>query len=362
MNLFGRRHALKVFGSAVALPSLVSSANVMAQVKTKKPRIMIGQIGVGHAHANKLSVYRASDDYEVVGIVEPDERLRERAAQQAVYQDLPWMTEEQLLNVSGLQAVLVETEVRDLLQVGAKCIAAGKHIHLDKPAGESLPEFRQLLDDAARQKLMVQLGYMYRYSPAVVLLREFLKAGWLGEPFEVHAVMSKAIDAGTRQQLGEYPGGTMFELGCHIIDLVIGVLGKPTKVNAYPQRVIEAEDQLVDNMLAVFEYPKALATVKSTGLEVEGFERRHLVVCGTEGTFLIQPLDSPAARVSFSKARGDYKKGTQAIAFPKFPRYVADAADMASVLRGESKFAFSYAHDLDVQTAVLQASGLPIDK
>ena len=69
---------------------------------TAKPRIRIGQIGVGHAHASKLSVYRNSPDYEVVGIVEPDAELRKKAASQPLYRDLPWMTQEQLLNVPGL--------------------------------------------------------------------------------------------------------------------------------------------------------------------------------------------------------------------------------------------------------------------
>lgn len=356
MNTPNRRQALQGLGGALAVPLLVRAA------QTTKPRIKVAQIGVGHAHADKLSVYRASNDYEVVGICEPNAALRERAAEKAVYRDLPWMTEEQLLNVAGLQAVLVETEVRDLLPTAARCIAAGKHIHLDKPAGESLPQFRDLLADAEKRKLIVQLGYMYRYSPAVVLLRECLKAGWLGEPFEVHAVMSKVITGGARRQLGEYPGGIMFELGCHVIDLVVGVLGKPTKVTPFNQQVMKADNKLVDNMLAVFEYPAALASVKSTALEVEGFDRRHLVVCGTEGTFHIQPLDNPAARVAFSKPRGKYKKGVQELTFPKFPRYVGDAADMAQVLRGEKPFEFSYAHDLAVQTAVLEASGLPLDK
>lgn len=360
MNAPNRREVLQGAGSAAGMMALASCLPTGASGALKKPRIKIGQIGVAHAHASKLSVYRASDDYEVVGIVEPNEKLRQRAAAQAPYRDLPWMTEEQLLNVADLQAVLVETEVRDLLRAGEKCIAAGKHIHLDKPAGESLPQFKLLLAAAEKQKLIVQLGYMYRYSPAVTLLHEFLKAGWLGEPFEVHAVMSKVIDPGTRRQLGEYPGGTMFELGCHIIDLVVGVLGKPTKVTPYPQRVAKADDRLVDNMLAVLEYPSALASVKSTGLEVEGFERRHLVVCGTEGTFHIQPLDSPSAKVALSTARGKYRQGYQEIELPKFPRYVADAADMASVLRGEKAFGFSYQHDLAVQTTVLEASGLPI--
>ncbi len=363
MNTPNRRQALQGLGGALAVPLLASaSKNIAAAAQAAKPRIKIGQIGIGHAHADKLSVYRASDDYEVVGICEPNAERRKGAESKAVYRDLPWMTQEQLLNVEGLQAVLVETEVRDLLGTAEKCVAAGKHIHLDKPAGESLPQFRQLLASAEKQKLIVQLGYMYRYSPAVVFLHECLKAGWLGEPFEVHAVMSKVVAGGGRRQLGEYPGGIMFELGCHIIDLVVGVLGKPTKVTPFNQQVVKADNGLIDNMLAVFEYPAALASVKSTALEVEGFARRHLVVCGTEGTFHIQPLDNPAARVAFSKPRGQYKQGVQEIEFPKFPRYVGDAADMARVLRGEKAFEFSYEHDLNVQTAVLEASGLPLDK
>ena len=86
-----------------------------AASRTKGP-IRIGQIGVGHAHASKLSVYRNNPDYEVVGIVEPDEQLRNAAQTRDPYRDLNWMTREQLLNTPGLQAVLVETQVRDLLE------------------------------------------------------------------------------------------------------------------------------------------------------------------------------------------------------------------------------------------------------
>ena len=137
-------------------------------------RLKIGQIGVAHAHAGKLDVYRRSEDYDVVGIVEPDKELRERAGQQPAFRDLPWLTEEQLLKTPGLAAVLVETHVRDLLDTAERCIAAGKHIHLDKPAGASLPQYQKLLAAAEKQKLLVQMGYMYRYSPAIVLLRQML--------------------------------------------------------------------------------------------------------------------------------------------------------------------------------------------
>jgi predicted dehydrogenase len=271
------------------------------------------------------------------------------------------MTQEQLLAQPGLQAVLVETRVRDLLDTAEACIAAGKHICLDKPAGESLPQFRRILNEAEKQKLLVQMGYMYRYNPAVVMLRDFLKRGWLGEPFEVHTVMSKVISPGGRRGLTEYPGGIMFELGCHITDLTIGVLGRPDKVTPYARHSSPIADSLVDNMLAVLEYPRATATVKSSAQEVEGFDRRHLVVCGTEGTFHIQPLDDPAARVALSKSRGKYARGYQDVTFPKYSRYVADAADMARIIRGEKDSDFPYEHDLTVQTTLLQACGLPLE-
>lgn len=202
------------------------------------------------------------------------------------------------------------------------------------------------------------MGYMYRYNPAVVLMREFLQKGWLGEPFEVHTVMSKVVSPASRVGLNDYPGGIMFELGCHIIDLVIGVLGKPVEVIAHRQHASRVGDNLLDNMLAVLTYPKALATVKSSAMEVEGFARRHFVVCGSEGTFHIQPLDRPNVRVALSTDRGKYKKGYQDVPFGAYQRYVADAADMAKIIRGEKDADFSYEHDLTVQETILKASGL----
>ncbi len=205
MKTLGRREAIKGLSLSLGVLSPWLSPAI-SFAKTDRPRIKIGQIGVGHAHANKLSVYRESPDYEVVGIVEPDASLREKAILQPTFRDLPWMTQEELLSIPGLQAVLVETKVRDLLNTAESCVAAGKHIHLDKPAGESLLQFEQLLRSAEEKKLLVQMGYMFRYNPAVVLMREFLRQGWLGEIFEVHAVMSKVVGEQDRKFAGRVFG------------------------------------------------------------------------------------------------------------------------------------------------------------
>ncbi|HEY0983337.1 MULTISPECIES: Gfo/Idh/MocA family protein [unclassified Schlesneria] len=326
-------------------------------------KIKIGQIGTGHGHASgKLEVYRKSDDYEVVGVAEPDDRLRRKAESNPAFRDVQWMSVEQLLNTPGLQAVAVETEPRHLLAHAEQCIDAGMHVHLDKPAGESLSQFRRILDTSARRHLCVQMGYMYRYNPAVVLCRDLVKKGFLGDPFEVHCVMSKQLDRAARLKHAEYRGGMMFELGCHLIDIVVSLLGAPDSVLPVTEHSSDQADELLDNMLAVLKYPRAIASVKSSGLEVEGFARRHFVLCGTEGTIHIEPLDSPkVVRLALSKERGKYRKGYQDVPVESYQRYVADAADFAKIIRGEKMSDWSVTHDLAVQETVLRAAGCPTD-
>jgi len=333
---------------------------VAVRGEEQRVKIKIGQIGTGHAHASgKMASMRRSADFEVVSVVEPDERLRARAKRSPVYKDVPWTTEEQLLSVEGLQAVAVETEVRDLLATAARCVKAGKHIHLDKPAGAALPTFKKILDDATRQGLTVQMGYMFRYNPAFQLCFNAVREGWLGDVFEVDTVISKAIPKARRAPLAEFKGGSMFELGCHVIDAVVSVLGKPDSIVAFPRHSGPYDDTLADNGLAVFEYPKATATVRSALLEIDGGRRRQFIVCGTQGTLVIRPLEPPAVRLTLARARGGFKKGTQDVPMPRYVRYDDDFADLAKIIRGGKKHDFPPEHDLAVQEAVLRASAMP---
>ena len=327
------------------------------------PKIKIGQIGVGHAHAaGKMQIYRElNDDYEVVGIVEPDDALWAKAKDSKTYRGLQRLTTEQLLNTTGLQAVAVETRVADLLRYAELAVDAGMHLHLDKPAGASLPDFARIMKKADAKNLTLQMGYMYRYNPAVLLLQEFLKRDWLGEIFEAHAVMSKVVPQRSRADLAKFEGGIMFELGCHIIDLVVSVIGKPDRVTPHIRR---GTDGFADNMLAVFDYTGATATVKSSANEVEGFARRHLTVVGTAGTFHIQPLDRPEAKIALDRDREDgaefkFKRGLQKIPFePPYRRYLGDAIDLAKIIRGEKASDYPSSHDLAVQETVLRAGGM----
>ena len=375
MDTFDRRHLLKTaVGAGAAAAAGQWLEPTAAAADQPKKRIKIGQIGTGHEHASgKMSTFRKlSDHYEVVGIVEPDPGLRKRHEKNSTYKGLTWMTEEELLATKGLQAVAVEVSSADdrIMDITGRCIDAGMHVHLDKPGGESFSKFKKVLDEAGRRKLTVQLGYMYRNNPAVQFCQHAVREGWLGQVFEVDCVMNRPHSVSYRKYLGEFRGGTMFIFACHLIDLVVSLMGKPDRIVSYQKQTrTDVGMEMCDNGLAVFEYPRTTVTVRTASLEVEGYKRRQLVVCGDEGTVDLRPLETFGMRpprqlklqLALSKGRDSYKKGYQEVSFPQPPgRYDFQLIELAQIIRGEIENPSPLEHELLVQQCLLEACGYPL--
>ncbi len=338
-----------------------------------KRRIKIGQIGTGHEHASaKMAAFRKlQDHYEVLGVAEPDPGRQQTLQKDPVYQGLRCMSVEELLSTPGLEAAAVELDSADprLLDIADRCIQAGLHIHLDKPAGYSFTQFARLIDEARRRRLTVQLGYMYRNNPAVQFCQRAVREGWLGQVFEIHAVMSKFSPPGYRKYLSQFRGGVMFIYACHLIDLVVSLMGKPDRIVAFPRQTrFDVGVPVCDNGLIVLEYPKTTATIRTASLEVDGYRRRQLVVCGDEGTIDIRPLETfdiqppPPLKLqlTLSHARHPYQKGSQEVTFPPPPgRYDLQLIELAQIIRGEKENPYPLDHELIVQQLLLEACGYP---
>ena len=339
--------------------SSFASLTASALAQQQGAPLGIGQIGTAHAHAGgKMASMRSlSDRWLVAGLVEPDESRRASAVKSKTYEGLALLTEAELLARPDVKAVAVETTIEESCAAAARCLAAGKHVHLDKPGALSHAEFKAMRLDAERRGLTVQMGYMLRYNPAFDLLFRATREGWLGEITEIDAAMGKLADPGTRAKIGALEGGGMFELACHVIDAVVTLLGKPARV--IPVSTPSAADGVKDNQLAVLEYPKAAAVIRCNHADPFGGPRRRFNVTGTKGTLEILPLESGKVTLSLEEARGGFKKGTQTLKLdvPK-DRYQGEFMDLAEIVRGRKKLAWDAAHDIAVHETVLRASGM----
>ena len=256
-------------------------------------KIRVGQIGIGHNHgeAKMKAVRKFPELFEVIGYAEENERWIEKRGENEGYAGLPRLSVEEIIERSD--AVLIECDVWDLDKYARMCIEAGKHIHMDKPASESPEDFGAMLALAKKKELVVQLGYMYRYNPAVQRCFEHIKNGDLGEIYSINAEMSTFHPQSYKKWLTNFGGGIMYILGSHLVDLIVYILGKPEKITTFMKHTGLDGVDFEDNNLAVLEYDKALARIFVSSVEVNGWGRRQLMVSGSKGTVDIRPLERP---------------------------------------------------------------------
>ncbi|HRT28722.1 MAG TPA: Gfo/Idh/MocA family oxidoreductase [Kiritimatiellia bacterium] len=343
-----------------ALPRISSGQDAAAKPKT---RIKVGQLGIGHNHgaAKMASFLKLKEDYEVVGVVEPDAEWREKRKNEKAYKGLRWMTEAELFAVPGLQLVSVETDVPDLTVTALRCIRAGFHVHLDKPGDPSFKRFSELLDEAGKRKLAVQMAYMFRGNPAFQFCIKAVKEGLLGRVYAVHAEMSRGLWEEYRKWVCQFKGGNTFIFGSHLVDLVVSMLGEPQRITPYLTRT-DPSFENSDTGLVVMEYPRCVASIRTSALDYDAEKRRHLCVSGDKGTIEIRPLEPTTLRLSLKEDRAPYKKGTHTLEFPAMiDRYSNQLLELARVIRGEIANPYSLDHERLVQKCVLLASGVPLD-
>ena len=325
-------------------------------------RIKIGQIGIGHNHgeAKMLAVRKFPALFEVVGYAEENQRWVERRGEKKGYADLPRLTVEEIIERSD--AILVESDVWDLTKYAKLCVDAGKHIHMDKPAGGTLEEYKYVLDTAKAKGLAVQLGYMYRYNPAVLKCLEHVKNGDLGEIYSINAEMSTFHRPEYKKWLTNFGGGIMYILGSHLVDLIVYMLGEPKKVTSFLKHTCLDGVDFEDNNLAVLEYDRALARIFVSSVEVNGFGRRQLMVSGSKGTANICPLERPITMTYSDTSIADKTYEDRKITIPfedhtSNGRYDEMMRDFYAYVTGTKQNPFTYEHDYLVQKVLSKIVG-----
>ncbi len=379
-----RRHFLQTglaFGTAMAVTPTSANASGAKETKTdpgksgekNEPfkKIKIVQIGVRHEHSDgKMAELRNLPDYfDVLGIAAESPEWEKRHKKDNVYKGLKWFDRKEILDLPGLEAVAVETEMTELMPTAVECAKRKLPMHVDKPLGEDLDQCKQMLDLCRKNNVLMQPGYMFRGNPAVQLGIKAVRNGWLGEITDIYATMNRYdLSPGFRKWLAGYRGGGMFDFGSHIIDIVVSMIGAPDEI-----KVIEnpyGKDGLNDNTVSLLLYPKTIAQMRVNQLEYQGNLHRRLIVAGTAGTFELYPIegtytsyptftrDPLNVRLTLKNANSEYKAGTHYLKIDSPQgRYSEQLIDFAKYIRGTKTNPYSLDYEFLVQKIILAASG-----
>jgi predicted dehydrogenase len=348
-----RRDFVRAFTGGLALGAALPGQAVFSSAAGAEPRLKIGFLGAAYSHAApKLKLLRDHPDFELVGAWDDEPRVREQLAQQGI----AVLPQDEVLARS--EVIAVESVVRDHARHARLALAAGKHVHLEKPPSLALDDFKEVVKLAREKRLVLQGGYQFRFSPAFDAAIEAARKGWLGEVYMVRATINNQLAVERRAEWGQYKGGVMFELGSHMIDAIVRLLGKPLEVVPFLYRHGRFEDSFKDNTLAVLEYPRAIATVFAATLQPSSGAYRAFEVQGTGGTATIRPLEPPTLAIDLAEAAGPYRAGVNRKEWPKWERFVGDFAELAAAVRGKVRTSVGLEEEIAIQETLLLAAGM----
>lgn len=326
-------------------------------------KIKIAQIGTSlSSHGNMVwqSILKQSDIFEVIGYAFPENEREKFSRGIGCFDGYREMTVDEILNDPEIEAVAVETEEIYLTKYARMVANAGKHLHMEKPGGIELADFEELVDILRAKNLVLSMGYMYRFNPTIMETLEKVRNQELGEIYSVEAHMSCYHPVGVRQWLATLPGGMMFFLGCHLIDLIYSIQGEPESV--IPLNISTGIDGVnaEDFGMVVFQYDRGVSFAKTCAVERGGFLRRQLVICGEKGTIEINPLEMYAdgqlytyAKECFSSGWHEAGERCQTILDD---RYDGMLRNFAELVRGKEN-PYSYDYELNLYKLILKSCG-----
>jgi predicted dehydrogenase len=170
--------------------------------------LRVGVVGVGVMGSNHARVFAEIAGVELVGIADPDTSQRafvSRALGCKAYTDVA-----ELL-AAGVDAVTIAAPTHLHQPIALACIRAGAHVLVEKPLASSVQEGRDIIGAAKRASLVLMVGHVERFNPAVEAIKDAIR----GED-----ILSIAIT-----RVGPFPPrmsnvGVVIDLAVHDIDLI----------------------------------------------------------------------------------------------------------------------------------------------
>lgn len=331
-------------------------------------KIKIAQIGTSrNSHGMMIfeSLAKQPDLFEIIGYALPENEREKFPERMKAFEGYKEMTVDEILNNPEIEAVTIETEELYLTKYALMAAEHGKHIHMEKPGSPSFEDFKKLIETVKSNKTAFHIGYMYRYNPVIINLMNEIKNGDLGKIISVDAQMSCLYEADGRQWLDRFPGGMLYFLGCHLIDLIFRIKGKPENIIPLSKATGVDGTTAQDFGMVAFEYKNGVSTAKSSSMETGGFARRQLVVTGSKKTVDIRPLefyaggDDPSEQFTEKTefASKEWGNRGELSRSEVFNRYDAMMESFGKIVLGEKVNPYSYDYELELFEIIMKSCG-----
>jgi predicted dehydrogenase len=335
-------------------------------------RVKIGIIGCGNISAAYLKAARAFPILDVKAVA--DLNLAAAEARGAEF-GIPATTVEGLLADPLIEIVVNLTVPHAHVEVGLKAIAAGKHVHSEKPLAIDTAEARPLLEAAKAKGLRVGCAPDTFLGGAHQTCRKLIDEGAIGQPLAGTAFFMCPGHERWHPSPGFYylrGGGPVLDMAPYYVTDLVNLLGPVARVAAITARA-RLTRTITSQPLAGQQIPVEVATHAAATLafvsgpvvtmvmsfDVPRHRHRPIELYGSEGTLAVPDPNHFGGQIEIGTAAGDWRAVVTEHAYANGNFRIIGVADMAHAIRrnrphrASGELAF---HVLEVMEAVQRSS------
>jgi predicted dehydrogenase len=195
------------------------------QDRTRTSAVSVGVVGLGYWGPNLVRNLSRIPQARLKYGCDLDESKRAKLTR--LYPDTRFVADfEKLLFDDDLDAVVVASPVPTHADLARQALLAGKDVFVEKPLTLSCADAEELIGLAIERDLILMVGHVFEYHPAVTRLKEIMDSGELGEVFYIY---THRLNLGIIRQ----DENALWSLGPHDLSISMHLLGQePAEVQA----------------------------------------------------------------------------------------------------------------------------------
>ena len=197
-------------------------------------KIKIGIVGVGNIAETHLAAYLKNPDVEIYSFCDiNEENLKEKAEKYGITRT--YTNVEDMVKDPELDAVSVTTWNNGHASCTIAALNAGKHVLCEKPMALNAKLAEEMKEAAEKNGKLLQIGFVRRYGNDCEIVKDFVEKDYFGDIYFAKAQYTRRNGApgGWFCDKARSGGGSLIDLGVHVIDFIRYVTGNPKPVSVY---------------------------------------------------------------------------------------------------------------------------------
>ena len=220
-------------------------------------RSRIGFLGTGWIGRHRMAPMLETGLVEAVGIADPASTMTSEALKLAP--DAQVVDGLDGLLALGLDGVVIATPSALHAEQSIRALDAGVAVFCQKPLGRDAAEATQVVEAARRADRLLSVDFSYRHTAGMQAIAPLVRDGALGQVFAVDLTFHNAYgpDKPWFYDRAQSGGGCVMDLGVHLVDLALWVLGFPAVDGAVAAQLLAGGQPLSRSSNEVEDYATA---------------------------------------------------------------------------------------------------------